>query len=331
MLRRGVVVMMVVVVRGDSRRGAVVVWWWRRWWRRSTWVMVVVCIESLQSLAEGPDVVVGEAKGLDLGEFGVVRSGGEDGAESVECVVEHVHTVTLTVVGFHSTVAADAGDVVGTLGTTSNPSGATPSSCSTASYTHNPTTDTSDASFLPPACVRLAIFVYLRHHSGSVGGRLPQPLLQVVKLVLQHLVLVVLFVFHGIVRHDLLLQGHHTHLLKQPREPLRLGGGSGIGGGGRNDVGGEWGTGGVLLGVCVCGDAAPYTQALPRGCGCGREGRGIVVIIVVVIGCCSTSVTVVGGRGGRGGNVWTTGMDLTGRGGSMGGGGGGGSMGVGVT
>lgn len=66
---------------------------------------------AAEGLLERPDVVVGEAEGLDLGELGVLGEGGQGHAETFEGVVERVHAVTLAVVRLHAPVALDAQDL----------------------------------------------------------------------------------------------------------------------------------------------------------------------------------------------------------------------------
>lgn len=63
----------------------------------------VGCLPGAQDLAQGPDVVLGEAERLDLGQFlgfGVTR---DDFPQTLQSVVEPVHTVPLPGVRFHPT------------------------------------------------------------------------------------------------------------------------------------------------------------------------------------------------------------------------------------
>lgn len=73
-------------------------------------------IRQAQGLGERPDVVMGEAQGLDLGELGVLGERGEHLAQRVQCRVEVVHAVSLAVVGLQSTGLLDALHGLGGLG-----------------------------------------------------------------------------------------------------------------------------------------------------------------------------------------------------------------------
>lgn len=59
---------------------------------------------AAQSLRQRPNVIVGEAQGLDLGELGVFRKGGQGHAQPLQSVVQRVHPVPLAVVGLHPPV-----------------------------------------------------------------------------------------------------------------------------------------------------------------------------------------------------------------------------------
>lgn len=78
----------------------------------------MVC--QAQGLGERPDVIVGEAQGLDLGELGVLGKRGEDLAQRVQRGIEVVHAVALTVVGLQSTGLLDALHRLGRLGAAGN-------------------------------------------------------------------------------------------------------------------------------------------------------------------------------------------------------------------
>ena len=56
-------------------------------------------LNGLERLRQGPDVVVGEPQGLDLGQLRLVRKGGQDQAELLQGAVQHLHPVALTVIG----------------------------------------------------------------------------------------------------------------------------------------------------------------------------------------------------------------------------------------
>ena len=61
-------------------------------------------LNGLERLCQGPDVVVGEPQGLDLGQLGLVRKGGQDQTELLQGAVQHLHPVALTVIGLGSTL-----------------------------------------------------------------------------------------------------------------------------------------------------------------------------------------------------------------------------------
>lgn len=63
----------------------------------------VGCLAGTQDLAEGPDVVLGEAERLDLGEFLGFGVTGDDFAQTFQSVVQPVHAVPLAGVSFHPT------------------------------------------------------------------------------------------------------------------------------------------------------------------------------------------------------------------------------------
>lgn len=63
----------------------------------------IVSSDEIQSLRQGPDVIVRKAESFDFGQFGLLRKGGQDSAESIQGVIQHVHAVAFAVVGFDST------------------------------------------------------------------------------------------------------------------------------------------------------------------------------------------------------------------------------------
>lgn len=77
-------------------------------------------VRQAQGLGERPDVIVGEAQGLDLGELGVLGERGEYLAQRVQRRIEVVHAVALTVVGLQSTGLLDALHRLGRLGAAGN-------------------------------------------------------------------------------------------------------------------------------------------------------------------------------------------------------------------
>lgn len=63
-------------------------------------------VRQAQSLRQSPDVVVGEAQRLNLGELGVVGEGGQHAAQRIQRRVQVVHTVSLAVVGLDASAPA---------------------------------------------------------------------------------------------------------------------------------------------------------------------------------------------------------------------------------
>lgn len=61
-------------------------------------------VRDPDGLGQGPDVVVREPQSLDLGEFGLVREGGQNPPQRVQRVVQVVHPVPFTVVGLQPPV-----------------------------------------------------------------------------------------------------------------------------------------------------------------------------------------------------------------------------------
>ena len=69
---------------------------------------MLLLFDGFDRLRKGPDVVVCEAQSFDLGEFGLFGESRQDGAEAIQCVVQHVHPVALAVVGFDAARLLDA-------------------------------------------------------------------------------------------------------------------------------------------------------------------------------------------------------------------------------
>jgi hypothetical protein len=63
-------------------------------------------IRQAQCLSKSPDVIVGEAQRLDLGELSVIREGGQHTSQCVQRSVQVVHAVALAVVGFDAPAPA---------------------------------------------------------------------------------------------------------------------------------------------------------------------------------------------------------------------------------
>ena len=76
---------------------------WMWWYGRCGTIF-----NSAEALSEGPDVVIGKAQGLNLGEFCLVGEGGQDQAQLLKGQVEHVHAVPLAVIGLGAAGAAQA-------------------------------------------------------------------------------------------------------------------------------------------------------------------------------------------------------------------------------
>lgn len=67
---------------------------------------VPVLVAHAQSLRQRPDVVVGKAQSFYLSEFGVFGQRGQDAPERVQCRVQVVHPVALSVVGLRPAPAS---------------------------------------------------------------------------------------------------------------------------------------------------------------------------------------------------------------------------------
>lgn len=59
---------------------------------------MTVLVGHPQSFGQSPDVVVSEAQGLDLGQFGVLGQSRQDASQRVQSRVQVVHAVALSVV-----------------------------------------------------------------------------------------------------------------------------------------------------------------------------------------------------------------------------------------
>ena len=67
--------------------------------RRQRLQPIEAVVRYAQRLRQRPDIIVGEAQRLDLGELRVVRKGGQDTAQRVQRRVEVMHPIALAVVG----------------------------------------------------------------------------------------------------------------------------------------------------------------------------------------------------------------------------------------
>lgn len=61
---------------------------------------LLVLLDGFQCLRQRPDVVVSKAQSFDFGEFGFFICGRKHVTERLQCVVEAVHAIAFTVVGF---------------------------------------------------------------------------------------------------------------------------------------------------------------------------------------------------------------------------------------
>jgi len=69
---------------------------------------MLLLFHSIDRLQEGPNIVVCKSQRLNFREFGLFWKSREDGAQAIQGVVEHVHPVTLPVVGFDAARLLDA-------------------------------------------------------------------------------------------------------------------------------------------------------------------------------------------------------------------------------
>lgn len=84
-------------------------------------------VGQAERLGERPNVVVSEAKRLDLGQFRVLREGGQHLPQGIQRRVQIVHPVPLAVVGLQAAALLEPLDRLGRLGQAggvSSPAGA---------------------------------------------------------------------------------------------------------------------------------------------------------------------------------------------------------------
>lgn len=61
-------------------------------------------VAAVERLSQCPDVVVSKAKGLDLRQFGIFRESRKSASQPLQSLIQHVHTVPLSVVSLQTPV-----------------------------------------------------------------------------------------------------------------------------------------------------------------------------------------------------------------------------------